>query len=195
MRQMLNVSLAVTLLLATLAAPSAARRGLRFSPTSTRLGLAIQAEIGGGTPGRCVLGLEETLHESVAKAAGTLLGTANVSLSCEFGMGLLVGGRRVTGPQGPYHLTYTSFAGTLPNITAVTRRVKDLEVWTAIAGSPCLSDGTIDLDITTTGGNPATGAQLTPQSIPLTGEFECIFSSIEVTGVGSLSPSVRISLV
>jgi hypothetical protein len=109
-------------------------------------------------------------------------------------MGLLVDGSRVTGAQGPYHLTYRSFTGTLPSITSMTVRINDVVWWLRVGEIDCLTNGAVDMDSSTTGGNPMTGARMTAQNVPVTGDFLCIFSAVTLNAAGSLSASVRMTL-
>ncbi len=200
MRIAIRAIVAAVLVLSFSAAVAGARDGLAFSPTTTTLTFARFEFSGGlGVDISCPVTLALTLHASVSKSVGALAGQTNVTAGtgrCSEGnAGLLVGGRRVTGAQGPYHLTYSSFSGTLPNISSVTLRVNDVAFWVTSSPAECLTQGAIDIAGTTTGGNPATGLSVSATGIPLTGNFLCTFASGSISGAGSLSPSVRIALI
>ena len=177
---------------------ASARSGISMSPTSTTLTYTnIEFEGGIGTPIRCNWTLDLAFHARTSKSVGSLTGFADLTMgACSEGsIGILDGGRRVTGAQGPYHLTYRSFTGTLPNITSLTFRLNDVTFWIELPGfTDCLTNGAVDIDSTTTGGNPITGARMASQNVPMTGEFLCIFSAVELNGSGSLSSSVRMTL-
>ncbi len=188
------------LVLASLAGVAGAERGIGLSPTSTTITLSgLEIEGGIGTPWRCNVTIDAAFHERTAKVAGTLLGLADLAVgtgACTEGdFGLLVGGRRVTGAQGPYHVTYEAFEGSLPNIGSISFTLNDVVFWITLPGIECLTDGAVDISLTTSGGNPATGVRLDPASVPLTGEFLCIFAGVELIGDGTLSNSVRMTLV
>ncbi len=185
------------LALALMASAAIANSGISFSPTRTTLTFeSARFEGGLGSPVSCSLTLDIELHPRTSKTAGTLTGLSDVGFnSCIDGtMGMLVGGRRVTGPQGPFHVTYQSFTGTLPNITSITFKVNDVVLWYRQAEIDCLTAGAIDVLGTTTGGNPATGVNIASTSAPLTGDFSCIFSDLDVSASGSLSAATRMTL-
>ncbi len=199
MRKMIFAALAAVLALSLTAGVASAERGVSVSPSNTTLSLpGLELEGGLGTPVRCNVTMDTALHERIAKVQGTLTGNADIAVStggCTDGnAGLLVGGRRVTGAQGPYHVTYESFDGELPNIESVTLTVNNVIFWISISGIDCLTNGAVDISGTTTGGNPATGIDVTAQNVPLTGDFLCIFSSGDMKGSGSLSSSIRMTL-
>lgn len=197
MRHLLAVVASLTLLLLPVGAASARTR-LGFSPSNVSFAGEIELESGLGTPVRCNLTLAMTLHSSVGKVADSLAGMTNLTFgSCSNGdMGLLVGGRRVTGSYGPYHLTYRSFSGTLPNITSVSFGINDVTFWVEITGlSTCLSNGAVDMNGETTGGNPATGMRIDAARVPLTGGVLCVFVSSSLTGRGRLSTALTLTLI
>ncbi len=178
---------------------ASAGRAIGVNPWTVALTMnELEIEGGMGTPVRCNLTVDYTLHNLIAKTLGTLMGTARMRLStgsCSEGnAGLLVGGRRVTGSQGPYHITYRFYLGTLPNVTVLGLGLRFTTFWISVSGIDCLTDGAVDIDFETTGGNPATGMQVVSNNVPLTGDFLCIFSSGEMNGSGSLSSSVRMTL-
>jgi hypothetical protein len=159
----------------------------------------LEIEGGLGAPIRCNVTMNVTLHSSIAKTAGGLTGLTRLTIStgaCASGdVGLLVGGRRVTGPQGPYHIQYLSFAGTLPSITSVTLALVGWEFWIrTFEGVECQGNN-INLHFSTTGGNPATGARVEAQSIPVSGGFTCLVGSITMQGTGAFSSREAITLV
>ena len=200
MRKLILAALTAALALSLSASLASARTGISVSPTATTLTLTnLELEGGIGTPVRCNVTMDAALHERTSKSVGSLAGFADIAVStggCSEGnAGILVGGRRVTGAQGPYHVTYRSFTGTLPSITSVTLRVNAVTFWIELPGvADCLTNGAVNIDGSTTGGNPATGMRVTAQNIPLTGDFLCIFSSGTMNGTGNLSSSVRMTL-
>ncbi len=188
------------LVLASLAGVAGAERGISVpANTNTTLTLpGLEVEGGLGTPVRCNVTLDLAIHQRIGKTTEALVGQSDVAVSTgactEGNAGLLIGGRRVTGAQGPYHLTYQSFTGELPSISSVTVRINNVVFWIDVGGIDCLTNGAVDIDGTTTGGNPVTGVSVSSQSVPLTGDFLCIFTSGELNGRGSLSSSVRMTL-
>lgn len=193
--------LATAIAVATLAigtSVASARNGISYSNGTTLTFPRMSFEGGLGEPLVCGITIAETLHANVLKSSGVLLGNANVTIAtgtCSTGdMGLLVGGNRVTGSRGPYHLTFQSYTGTLPNITSITRRLNDITFWIEIGGITCLTGGAVDFNVTSAGGNPATGGNVTAQSIPVTGGLLCLFVTLEMNGIGSASTSVRLTL-
>ena len=199
MRKTVLATLAVALASAAVPSAAGARTGVSVEPTGTTFTMATTTETGLGSDIDCTMTLAKTLHSRISKVLGALIGTTSITINtdrCTGGnMGLLVGGRRVTGAQGPYHLTYRSFSGTLPNITAITRRLNDITLWVSQeVFIQCLTSGAVDIDIVTTGGNPVTGGRAAAQALPVTGSFECPVVSVTFSGTGSQSPSVRMTL-
>ncbi len=187
------------LVLALAAVPALASRGLLVSPNRTVATFpSLEIEGGTGTPVRCDVIVSQTFHSTISKASHSLAGFTYVLVrtgACSEGnAGLLVGGRRVTGEQGPYHMQYVGFTGTLPDIRRLYVLIRLGLMWISVSGIDCLSDGEVVVEAGTTGGNPATGMDITSQPIPLTGDFLCIFSSGEANGSGSLSSSIRMTL-
>ena len=196
MRKTLAV-FATALALAATTSVASARSGIQLEPTTTTLSMpAFTYEFGIGTGIRCDVTFDLALHPRVGKVASSLAGTFDIAVGdCTEGeLGVLVGGsRRAAG--GPYHLTYQSFTGTLPNISSITFRLNDVHIWFKWGGFlECLSDGPVDIGATTTGGNPFTGIAITSQQVPIAAEFLCDVSAIEITASGSLSSSVRMTL-
>lgn len=123
--------------------------------------------------------------------------TATVSTgSCASGdMGFFEEGRRVTGSVGPKHITYQAFRGTLPAIRAIGKKSKALEFWISQEGIECQTNGPVDIDAETTGGNPASGWEITAQNVPVRGGFLCILSSLEINASGTLDAQLEIQLI
>lgn len=168
-----------------------ARSAIVFSTPSPNVTfLSLQIEGGIGSSVSCSVDLNTTLHPWVVKTAGTLMGQTSVQFAgiCSGGSaGLLVGRSRVPGPQGPYHLTYQSFSGTLPNINGVTFRINDVTFWIEQPGvATCLTNGAVDIDVRSTG-NPMSIWTISRSGIPLTGGIMCIFASATVSGTASPS--------
>ena len=200
MRRVRITFVAVACLLAACTATARASRGISVSPTSTSVtfsGFAIEG--GTGTPTRCEATVHITLHASIAKTTGTLGGFADVHLgtgACRNGnAGLLVGGRRVTGAQGPFHVTYQSFVGTLPSIISLALKLNDITFWQEDGAFACLTQDAVDLTGSTTGGNPATGISFSAQNIPLAGSLLCSFASGTITASERFTSSLGMSLL
>ncbi len=188
MRKAIASALLAVAAMAPAFSTSLARSGISFSSTSPIAefpSLNLEIEGGLGAPVRCGMMIDTALHSRVSKVSGSLMGNADVFLYTDFctegNVGLLVGGRRVTGPRGPFHLTYKSFSGTLPNINSITFTLNNVSFWIELEGINCLTDGAVDIDFTSTG-NPMSSWNIVAANIPLTGEFLCIFSSGEVNG-------------
>lgn len=201
MRKAVLAGLAAIMALALSAGLASANRGISASPSTNTITFPrLSLEGGIGSPVTCSVTLNTTLHASVAKVADTLAGNANVTVStgsCSNGnAGILAGRSRATGPQGPYHVTYQAFGGTLPNITSVTLRIENVTFWIELPGvATCLTNGSVDIDGTSTGGNPASGMNVSRSGIPLTGGILCIFASGSMTGEGTVATATTISLL
>jgi hypothetical protein len=103
--------------LALTAVASAAR--LSLSSGTLRATFASFEVIPSGLPtARCALTLEGSLHsQTVAKVAGALIGQVTRGIVGTCGNG------SITVEGLPWHITYGSFAGALPNITSVMTRL------------------------------------------------------------------------
>ncbi len=199
MRKAARSALATVLALMLAVGVAGAREGIAVEPVNPLIAFSdLSFEGGLGLPVRCDVTIRMTL-EAWSKTANALAGQAYVTFdtfNCTQGdAGILVGGRRVVDAQGPYHVTYDSFEGALPNITSITVRVNNIILWTSYRGIECLTNGAVDIAATTTGGNPITGMRIVAQSIPLTGGVLCLFSSAEVNGGGNVFPSILMSLL
>src|SRR5829696_2197809 len=137
-----------------LAALVAANNGINFSVAEGELGrVRFDARAltftGAETPIICEFAMATTLHGAMSKVAGTLVGSAfGLTISrCEGGGGIF----RVLAL--PWHISYQSFVGTLPSITALGLRINGVSLLLeAFAGIVrCLYRGNID---GTTVGNP-----------------------------------------
>jgi hypothetical protein len=190
MRKLVVLAVAAASLLALVTGQAAARTGLRASPTTSYVDFPTLELNGGFSTVVCDVLMGVTLHESVAKSAGTLAGFATINVrSCSAGAaGLLVAGRRVTGLQGPYHVNYLSFTGTLPNIQSVTLQVLEVSFWITEPGLgvTCLTASPQNITGTTTGGNPARGMEVSAANIGLEGGFGCGFVRGSMSGEGSI---------
>ncbi len=199
MRRLTFAAIAATLVLALSASVAGAENGIRFEPIGTTLTLAnLEVREGFGTA-RCDVILDKAHHPNVQKSLNTLLGLTDVRIrtgACAQGdMGLLVAGRRVTGERGPYHLTYESFNGTLPEIESITLTLNNVSFWILEGDTECLTNGVVDISMTTTGGNPATGAAITAHDIPLAGDlFACFFATGDMNGSGNYSAGITMTL-
>lgn len=184
--------------IAVAAATASASNGLRLSPTQTTAEIREMNFNGALGTGVCYWTLSFSLHEMLTKVEGVLAGSAMLSIGeCStWRMGILVGGRRVIGPQGPYHVTYTGFLGSLPDVTAIILKIQDLSLWIEepVFGTRCLTTGPQSLDLTTTGGNPATGVEVS-SVLEFEGGFGCGIAMGSLEGSGSLEPSLQIDLV
>jgi hypothetical protein len=200
MRKLILTALTAALVLSVAASLASARTGLASSPATNTLTLTnLELEGGLGNPVRCNVTMNVTLHSSVAKTVGALAGLARITVStgsCAAGnAGLLVGGVRVTGAQGPYHVQYASFAGTLPSITAVTLNVVGVSFWIRSPEGVECNASNVSIHGSTTGGNPATGMRVEAQNIPLSGGFLCSFASGTMQGNGTLASRETITLI
>ena len=152
-------ALIAALLLSLVASTAAARTGL----TASRNHLVayfpqLELESAGVGVIRCRMTLDITLHASIAKTEGALAGYARLAVStgaCERpesnDVGLLVGGSRVTGLQGPFHVQFVSFEGTLPEIRTVTLRIIGVTFWLKIGSTTCLTRGAQNIEFITGG--------------------------------------------
>lgn len=197
MKRLIRLAAVTAALLGIGAASAAADSGLTVEPRATTIvfeELTFEIPIGEIV---CEVTLHLTFHESIGKTPGALAGEARVGAgACQGGsIGLLSGvrGSRVTGLQGPYHIQFNSFEGTLPGIASVTLDLVGLVFWMQLGEMVCLSNNT--LSFTTTGGNPATGLEGNQSGLPFYGGFFCAISSINYITNGSLSPSIEIGLL
>ncbi len=199
MRHVAACALVIAVCCGLLAPQAAARTGLAFSPQQSNFMTASMTfEPGLGSGVTCSVALQIAMHR-VSKSVGTLAGHGILGvdpLLCGFGRaGILVGGTRALGTQ-VYHLTYSSFTGTLPNITSITFVLNDVVFWIEVPRVvECLTAGGVDIVWTTGGGNPATSLTGRSTGIPLTGSFLCLFASGEITASATLSPSIRMTLL
>ncbi len=199
MRKAILTALVAVLASAFWTGAASADNGIRVRPAATTLTMPrFTLEAGLGISIVCSMVVELTFHSSIVKVAGALLGTYTATVStnrCSSGnMGFLVGGRRVTGPVGPGHMTYAGFSGTLPNITELKKARQDLSFWISTEGISCLTNGAVDITAETTGGNPASGWAIASQTIPVTGAFPCLFTSLTLNASGTLSEDILIQL-
>lgn len=194
----LVATVAATLALALCASGAGAESGISFAvseSSSIFRSLTFEAN---GTEVICEFAIALTLHESTAKVAGTLMGQALVAVNtgeCEGGdAGLYSGRERVRGYQGPYHVQYSSFAGTLPNITQLTFLVVGPRLWIELGGTAlCNSNNT--LQFSTSGGNPALGLFINMGGLRLEGGFLCGFLTGSAIGNGPLETAIGMTLV
>jgi hypothetical protein len=199
MRKLTLMTLLSLTIIASIAGSALARTGLVSTPSSVTETGAFQIEGGLGNPTRCSITLNITMHASVAKTAGALVGLSRITVSttrCSSGDGgLIVGGIHVTGAQGPYHMQYSSFAGTLPSITSVSLNVVGVSFWIRTPEGVECEARNVTIHKSTTGGNPATGYSIEAQNVPLGGGFLCSFSSGTISGFGTLASRLTITLI
>jgi len=198
MRKVILTIFAAALALTLSASVAGARTGIAVTPTATTLTLVNVTLDAGFDVAECNVTMRATLHARTIKSVGSLAGFADIAVSTgactEGNAGILRGGARVTGPQGPYHVTYTSFSGTLPNISSVRLTVQDVTFWIGTTGTECLTNGAVDIHGDTFPGTTVTGMRVSAQSIPLTGGFLCGLTSGALEGSGTLSTALTISL-
>jgi hypothetical protein len=199
MRKVILTAFAAVLALSLSASIASARTGIAVTPTSTTLTLINLNMDASGIDVQCNVTMDAALHARTNKSVGSLAGFADITVSTgactEGNAGLLVGGRRVTGAQGPFHITYASFRGTLPSIESIRLVVNDVTFWiTTPGGTDCLTNGAVDINGDSTGGTTVEGMNVSAQSIPLSGDFACNFSSGTMEGRGDLSTNLTISL-
>lgn len=189
-------ALTAALVLALGVGAASASNGVSVDNTSTRATSARLTFADGSGSFRvvCEVVLTISLHRTIAKSAGTLAGfiTAVEVRNCSGG------NARVLNASLPWHVTYVSFEGTLPNITSVRLQLNGaaflLEAF--FRAARCLYRGNPQ---GTTGGSPvneirADGSRtialfeeaLSSISCPRTGRFE---------GTFSVSPTVRLTLI
>jgi hypothetical protein len=156
------------------------------------------------TPVRCPVTLEGSYHSrTISKVSGQLVGYINVAA---VGATCTGGSARVLAETLPWHVQYNSFAGTLPNITAVTQtligvrfQIRNSSNLTCLAGTTQTNPAWGEVI------NEAAGATklraLTEHSIPLGGSFVCEFAGNgEFRGTGEITTPgattrIRIRLV
>lgn len=134
--KVITAALTMALLLSLAAGTASARNGLSVETTHFIV-LFPELTFNAGANIICNVQLDVTLHATVAKVRLTLAGFTNIQVfeeTCRSGRaGLLNSSRqRVRGLVGPFHLTYESFTGTLPNVTSVTLGVQEVPFWKSV---------------------------------------------------------------
>jgi hypothetical protein len=140
---LVGIMAAALLLLAT----SASARNVSTSEQNVRATFT-SLEFAAGTTIRCRITLEGSFHaRTIAKVVGSLMGAvtrAIVAHPCTNGEAWADNGTESeplgTAPNRiPYHLTYESFTGTLPNVTAITGAISRFSfvIQTSIFGLTC----------------------------------------------------------
>lgn len=143
--KLILTALAASLLLSA-AVGTASARNLSVSNRNIRATWArLEFEVGGGSTVICPVTLEGSFHsQTVAKVRNSLIGAVTRATvkqeSCEGGTGAAFNGvdryNGTTTPNTlPWHITYDSFAGTLPTITSV--RILLSRFRFGIERSPC----------------------------------------------------------
>lgn len=198
MHKAIVAGLAAVLAVALSTSIAAARTGIAVTPSGSILTLNLNLDMA-GIDVQCTWTLDLALHARTNKSVSSLVGFVDIAIStgrCSEGdQGLLAGGSRVIGAQGPYHLSYVSFSGTLPNITSVRWLINDVTFWLRTpGGTECLTNGAVDIRFDTTGGTTIEGAGVGAQNIPLVGGFLCGLASMTLEGNGDLSTNLTLSL-
>lgn len=156
----------------------------RLSTSNRNFRLVFREMILGSASGinnTCELTLEGSFHSStIAKVERTLIGyiTRVDTAHCTTNTTILR-------TNLPWHLTYESFTGTLPNITSRTWLVRNIELLIEVLGFRCLIGGSVMRFRATR--NTSTGAVSgvsVSESVPARsgGGFGCPDSSITLTG-------------
>jgi hypothetical protein len=137
-RALFAVVVAAALLGALVATASAAR--LSSTSQTIRATFARVSFAGGFGTNECALTLEGSFHSrTIAKTAGVLAGyvTSAILGSCIRGRGTILTASL------PWHTRYASFAGTLPNITAIAATITgpQWQIQEPVFGVTCLASG------------------------------------------------------
>ncbi len=138
--KLLLASCAATLLLG-LAVGSASATRLEVSTQGIRVVFLLTEPNGGGPlemsnnvglpTVRCSLTLEGTLHSrTITKTSGSLIGSVTRAGLGGCPLSIVAGSL-------PWHMRYQSFAGALPNITAMTAQIIGAGFSLATSGEPC----------------------------------------------------------
>jgi hypothetical protein len=199
-KKFLVVAFGATLLMA-MAVGSASAGRLSLSERNIRVtfnNLELSAE--GLTTDTCHVTLEGSFHSATfAKTRDLLLGyiTRVATASCSTGTTILTA-------TLPWHVRYTSFSGTLPNITLITGRVAGAAFAVGSFGFICLARADIEANFTRDTASGAITSVVVPTTrVPLTsgGGFGCpaetgsFRSAVEQPGsVSVLGATTRITV-
>lgn len=199
---MLLAALIAALIALSLAATSAsASRGLELSVAEGSLGRVRHdytaltfSEPGAAFRVICEFTRTVSLHRSIGKSAGTLVGLVNeiAVRNCRGGTIILLTATL------PWHIRYVSFTGTLPNITSLRLQTTDVAILfqAFFSIARCLYRGSPQY---TTTGNPITEARLDSTIVvPLADESLSAIAcprSLTLAGTGRYSPAIRVRLV
>lgn len=188
-RRKTSVTMLATLLaLACAAAPALASRAIAVSPAGAiTVSPPITFSAGGGTT-TCTVTFTGIFSAQIAKTPGALFGTLTSAPPAVCSGGLVSRAAFL----GPIDMTYTSFLGTLPNITGIGVLFRNLAVlFTTLAGS-CLYAGNVG-GLFSTPGNPVNSNGSTTMT-RLSGSALCP-PTIALSGVGPYGPAQRFTLV
>src|SRR5215207_2569004 len=130
--KLLLIAMTAAITLASAVGTASANRGFEVEPTREVSAIFRELTFGGGFGNIiCPVTVHGSLHRSIAKVVGTLAGMASsVSIDItgcreSFGVGNITD-VRILGL--PWHRTYESFTGTLPNITAINTVVVGVQI-------------------------------------------------------------------
>lgn len=175
---------------------ASASNGLQPSPTSTTFRSARLTFADGSGSFRivCEVALAIELHSSIAKVERVLAGNVTEASMTNCSGGVL----RVLSGSLPWHITFVSFEGTLPNITSVRLRINGYSYLQEafFRTARCLYRANMEV---TTVGNPVT--ELRSDGSRTIALFEEALSSISCPRTGRLegtfavAPTVRLTLV
>jgi hypothetical protein len=179
------------------AGTAGASRGISAGTTSTRLTSRAYTFNSPEFEAPIVCRVEYTIsvHRTIAKSSGTLFGFVTAIRVDECRNGVMI-----PLPAGlPWHITYISFSGVLPNITSLRLQINGA-AWLLADGagfSRCLYRGN---EQHTTGGGTtinelrADSTVAIPLSVRLPGSFFCP-ANVNIQGSTAVSPTVRITLI
>jgi hypothetical protein len=195
--KLLLTALTAALVLSIGAGSAFASRGVSVGTTTTR---ATSRALTFNSPEFeapivCRVQMTISLHRTIAKSAGTLAGfvTAVTVNECRNGSATILAGTL------PWHTTYVSFAGTLPNITSIRLQLNGA-AFLIVDGSGlarCLYRG--NAQGTTGGGTTVNELRADPTiniplSVRLAGSFFCPANG-NFEGTFAVEPTVRLTLI
>jgi hypothetical protein len=195
-------ALCAALALAVAASSAAANRSLEISErqfTAVSRAVTFTAE---GTRGECPVTFTTTLARTIAKTAEIQVGQVTefrIAVErCTSSLGSVVGMTALNVGRAPLWLTfYSSFLGTLPNITGILLYTENTQVQTTIAGAiECLYEGRVYELITVREGR-FTELRFVTERIRLRRVRGSVFCGENGTlaGTFTLSPAISVRLL
>lgn len=132
------------------------------------------------------------IHRRMSKTPGTLAGRVVrfvFSSECEGGEMLF------TALHQPRHITYVSFAGTLPNVSSARLRIVGFGVQASVFGGFFRCEYLGDVELTTVGSPIGEFTYDESRSIPLVSGSELCPATARVGGRLRVTPRIRLRLV